>query len=95
MAQILLDSPDVYAIINQLIPTPMPQHMGMYGEIEARVLPCPGDQLPYRGRGQWILTFGREHIDPTVVAFEFSQRAYFNPSQGMGAGRAILGPIDV
>lgn len=46
--QVVLDRPGVVPVVRQLEPTPMPQHVRMYREVEAGLAPCPGDQLAHR-----------------------------------------------
>ena len=48
MPQVVLDRPSIPAVVRQLKPTGVEQHVGMGRKIEASLPPCPSDQLTDR-----------------------------------------------
>jgi hypothetical protein len=52
VSQVVLDRPDIMAVIGKLNATPMTEHVRMDREGDAGLLPCPGHQLAHRGGGE-------------------------------------------
>src|SRR5262249_53526205 len=93
VAEIRLDGACVVAVVGELEPAGMPQHVGMHEEREFRRDVRPGNYALISGYGQWRATLRDEDIwGRWGFAQELAQRAAFSRRYRMHAGIPALGP---
>ena len=93
MTKIGLQGAGVVAVIRELIPAGMAQHVRMRLEAELRQSPGALDHAGEPGRAEWRAALGREYEwrPRLLLALEPPQGAQFVTEDGMGAG-SDLGP---
>jgi len=90
----MLNRPGVVSVIGQLVPAGMAQHVRMNWKADVGVPARPGNHLPNIGIRQRPLALGHEHVGRfRVVTLQASQCPNLRPTEGMGAGGAVLTPI--
>jgi len=62
MAQVMLDSPRILAVVGQLIAGSMAQHVGVDRELDTGLSSCPADDLAHRIGGERRLALADEHV---------------------------------
>src|SRR5262249_36935583 len=78
VAEIGLDGASVVAVVGELEPAGMPQHVGMHEEREFRSYAGPGNHALISGCGQWRATLRDEDVwGRCGFAQELAQRAAF------------------
>src|SRR5262249_32098177 len=93
VAEIDLDGASVVAVVGELKPAGMPQHVGMHEEREFRSHARPGNHALISGCGQWRATRRDEEVWRRCgLAQELAQRAAFPRRYWMHAGIPALGP---
>ena len=92
VAEIGLDSASVVAVVGELEPAGMPQHVGMHEEHEFRRHARPGNHALISGYGQRCATLRDEDVWGRSFAQELAQRAAFPRRYRMYAGIPALGP---
>src|SRR5262245_5972321 len=60
--QVALDGPRVHAVVCQLVPGSVPEHVWVYREFQSRFHAGPGNHLANRARRQRSPPLAREHI---------------------------------
>ena len=74
----------------------MAQHVGMDRKADIGIPTCPSNHLPNIGIRQWSFALGDEHVGSVrVVALQTAQCPDLRPTEGMGAGGAVLAPVHV
>ena len=93
VAEIGLDGASVVAVVGELEPAGMPQHVGMHEEREFRSYARPGNHALISGYGQRRATLRDEDVwGRWCFAQELAQRAAFPRRYWMHAGIPALGP---
>src|SRR5215472_1589756 len=93
VAEIGLDGASVVAVVGELEPAGMPQHVGMHEEGEFRSHARPGNHALISGDGQRRATLRDEDVwGRWSFAQELAQRAAFPRRYRMHAGIPALGP---
>jgi hypothetical protein len=93
VAEVGLDGASIVAVIGELEPAGMPQHVGMHEEREFRSHARPGNHALISGCGQRRVTFRDEDVRRRWgFAQELAQRAAFPRRYRMHAGIPALGP---
>jgi len=92
VAEIGLDSASVVAVVGELEPAGMPQHVGMHEEREFRSHARPGNHALISGCGQRRAALRDEDVWGRSFAQELAQRAAFPRRYRMHAGIPALGP---
>src|SRR5262249_4732837 len=93
VAEIGLDGASVVAVVGELEPAGMPQHVGMHREREFRSHACPGHHALISGYGQWRAALRDEDVwGGWALAQELAQRAAFPRRYRMHTGIPTLGP---
>src|SRR5262249_51155971 len=93
VAQIGLDGASVVAVVGELEPAGMPQHVGMHEESKFRSHPRPGHHALISGYGQRRATLRDEDVwGGWGFAQELAQRAAFPRRYWMHAGIPALSP---
>src|SRR5215207_8708947 len=94
--EIMLQSPRVLAVVDQLVAARMPQHVRVYREGKRCSLPCAGEHLTKAGRRHRRASLSDEYI-PRLDGFalEFAQSAQLPAPEWVDAGPAVLDPPDV
>src|SRR5215468_6037987 len=93
VAEISLDGASVVAVVGELEPTGMPQHVGMHEEREFRSHPRPGHHALISGCGQRRRTLRDEDVwGRWSFAQELAQRATFPGRYRMHGGISALSP---
>src|ERR1043166_887292 len=78
MPQEELDRPRILLVVGQLIPTPMPELMRVYGESQLSARARLGNHLAYAGIGERPFALREKHIGRLACqALEFPQGANF------------------
>src|SRR5690348_14154180 len=86
----------VVAVVGELEPAGMPQHMGMHEEREFHRHPRPGNHALISGYGQRRVTLRDEDVwGRWSFALELAQRAGFPRRYRMHAGVPALGPANM
>src|SRR3954451_12777655 len=96
VAEVMLHSPRVLAVVDQLVAARMPQHVRVYRERKRCSLPCAGEHITKAGRRHRRASLSDEYI-PRLdgLALEFAQGSQFPASERVDAGHAVLDPPDV
>jgi hypothetical protein len=93
VAEIGLDGASVVAVVGELKPAGVPQHVGMHEEREFRSHPRPGNHALISGYGQRRATLRDEDVwGRWGFAQELAQRAAFPRRYRMHAGIPAFGP---
>src|SRR5215471_10023738 len=93
VAKIGLDGASVVAVVGELKPAGMPQHVGMHEEREFRSYARPGNHALISGCGQRRVALRDEDVwGRCGFAQELAQRAAFPRRYWMHAGIPALGP---
>ena len=96
MAEIGLDSASVVAVVDELEPAGVPQHVRMHEEGEFRSHARPSNHSLITGYGQRRVTLRDEDVwGHWSFAQELAQRAAFPRRYRMHAGISALGPADM
>src|SRR6516225_11730677 len=96
VAEIGLDGASVVAVVGELEPAGMPQHVGMHEECEFRSHARPGNHALISGYGQRCATLRDEDVwGRCGFAQELAQRAAFPRRYRMHAGIPALSPADM
>src|SRR6516162_7022614 len=96
VAEIGLDGASVVAVVGELEPAGMPQHVGMHEERKFRSHARPGNHALISGCGQRCATLRDEDVwGRWRFAQELAQRAAFPRRYRMYAGIPALGPVDM
>ena len=96
MPEIRLDGASVVAVVGELEPAGLAQHVGVYKEREVRRHARPGNHALISGCGQRRATFRDEDVwGRWGFAQELAQRAAFPRRYRMHAGVPALGPADM
>ena len=91
MSQEELDRPRILLVVGELIPTPMPELMRVYGESQRSALACLGKQLAHAGSGQRAFALGEKDVRGLArQALEFPERTNLDASQRVCAGYTVL-----
>ena len=94
MPHIVLNRPRIVAVIGQLVPASMAQHVGMNWKTDVCVPPRPGNHLPDAGIRQRPFALCHEDVRGFwVVALQASQCPNLRAAEWMGAGSAVLAPV--
>jgi hypothetical protein len=76
MPQEELDRPRILLVVGELIPTPMPELMRVYGESQRSALACSSKHLAHAGIGQRSFALGEKDVRGLACqALEFPQGA--------------------
>src|SRR5262252_3534088 len=91
MSQEELDRPRILLVVGELIPTPMPELMRVYGESQRSALACLGKQLAHAGSGQRAFALGEKDVRGLArQALEFPERTNLDAGQRVCAGHTVL-----
>lgn len=93
----MLNGAGVVAVVRQLEPAAVPEHVGMDGKAHGGLLPRSRQKLPKPGRRHGSATLAREDIRATGRSFplQLPQGAKFRTPQGMHARRSLLESVDM
>jgi hypothetical protein len=72
MAEVVLKSARVVAVIRQLETASMPEHMRMDGERKFRELASAGEELPHGRRSHGSAPFRRKHVSAGVITLQLT-----------------------
>src|SRR5262252_7844188 len=96
VAEVVLQSPCVVAIIGELKTTGMAQHVWVDREWHLGSLADALDEAVEANRADWSAALGNEYVGVFgVVAAQLTQRSHLVTPDGMHAGNAVLDAVNV